>query len=77
MTTLDADVVVVGAGPTGLMLAAELALARLSVVMVERRDEFVAVPRGALRELLGTGEVEPDTFETARQDRHSLSPANL
>jgi hypothetical protein len=44
---------------------------------VERRDEFVTVPRGALRELLGTGEVEPDTFETARQGRHSLSPANL
>ena len=30
---------------------------------VERSDEFVAVPRGALRELLGAGEVEPDTFE--------------
>jgi hypothetical protein len=42
---------------------------------VERSGELVAVPRGALRELLGAGEVEPDTFETARQVRHGLSPA--
>ena len=41
---------------------------------VEGSDKFVAVPRGALRELLGAGEVEPDTFETARQGRHGLSP---
>lgn len=32
------DVVIVGAGPTGLMLAAELALAHIDVVIVERRD---------------------------------------
>lgn len=32
------EVVIVGAGPTGLMLAAELALARIDVVVVERRD---------------------------------------
>ena len=31
------DVVVVGGGPTGLMLAAELALARVDVVILERR----------------------------------------
>ena len=30
-------VVIVGAGPTGLMLAAELALARVNVAIVERR----------------------------------------
>jgi len=30
-------VVIVGAGPTGLMLAAELALARVDVAIVERR----------------------------------------
>jgi hypothetical protein len=42
---------------------------------VKWSDEFIAVPRGALRELLGAGEVEPDTFETARQSRHGLSPA--
>jgi len=31
-------VVIVGAGPTGLMLAAELALARVDVLLVERRE---------------------------------------
>src|ERR1700680_309179 len=34
---MDADVIIVGAGPTGLMLAAELALARVDVAIVERR----------------------------------------
>jgi choline dehydrogenase-like flavoprotein len=33
----DADVVIGGAGPSGLMLAAELALAGVEVVVVERR----------------------------------------
>ena len=32
------DVVIAGGGPTGLMLAAELALARVDVVLVERRE---------------------------------------
>jgi flavin-dependent dehydrogenase len=31
-------VIVVGAGPTGLMLAAELALARADCLVLERRD---------------------------------------
>jgi 2-polyprenyl-6-methoxyphenol hydroxylase-like FAD-dependent oxidoreductase len=34
---MDAEVIVVGAGPTGLMLAGELALANVDVVIVERR----------------------------------------
>ena len=34
---VDADVVVAGAGPTGLMLAGELALAGVDVAIVERR----------------------------------------
>src|SRR5688572_19876738 len=37
MTKRDADVVIAGAGPTGLMLAAELALAKVEVAIVERR----------------------------------------
>src|SRR5215470_4974146 len=37
MIVPDADVVIVGAGPTGLMLAGELALAQVKVVIVERR----------------------------------------
>jgi 2-polyprenyl-6-methoxyphenol hydroxylase-like FAD-dependent oxidoreductase len=32
----EADVVVVGAGPTGLMLAGELALAGVAVEVIER-----------------------------------------
>lgn len=31
------DVIIVGAGPTGLMLAAELAIARIDVVIIEKR----------------------------------------
>jgi bifunctional hydroxylase/dehydrase len=39
MQGFDADVVIVGAGPTGLMLAGELRLAGISTVVVERRAE--------------------------------------
>ena len=33
----DADVLIAGAGPTGLLLAGELALAEVDVAIVERR----------------------------------------
>src|SRR5262245_48887476 len=50
MTMPDADVVIVGAGPTGLMLAGELALARVNVVMVERRasQDLIGARAGGL-----------------------------
>ena len=38
MTNATHAVVIAGGGPTGLMLAAELALARVDVVIVERRE---------------------------------------
>jgi 2-polyprenyl-6-methoxyphenol hydroxylase-like FAD-dependent oxidoreductase len=43
-------VVIVGAGPTGLMLAAELALARVDVAIVERRltQDFAGLRAGGL-----------------------------
>src|ERR1700726_2979921 len=37
MTLRDADALIAGAGPTGLMLAGELALAGIDVAIVERR----------------------------------------
>src|SRR5713101_7439880 len=37
ITMRDADVLIAGAGPTGLLLAGELALAGVDVAMVERR----------------------------------------
>ena len=40
-------VVIAGGGPTGLMLAGELALARVDVVIVERRvTKFVELDTG-------------------------------
>jgi ribulose 1,5-bisphosphate synthetase/thiazole synthase len=44
-------VVIAGAGPTGLMLAAELALARVDVAIVERREsqELAGSRAGGLR----------------------------
>ena len=38
---MTADVVVVGAGPAGMMLSAELALADVDVVIIERRPDHV------------------------------------
>jgi 2-polyprenyl-6-methoxyphenol hydroxylase-like FAD-dependent oxidoreductase len=41
MMKLKSDVMVVGGGPVGLMLACELRLAGLDVVLLERRDERI------------------------------------
>src|SRR5688500_19530734 len=43
---MDADVIVVGAGPAGLMLAGELRLAGVSVIVVERLPEPTGESRG-------------------------------
>jgi ribulose 1,5-bisphosphate synthetase/thiazole synthase len=42
MTMRDADVLIAGAGPTGLMPAGELALAGVDVGVVERRSIVIA-----------------------------------
>ena len=39
MSYFDADVIIAGAGPTGLMLAGELRLAGVTAIMIERRAE--------------------------------------
>ena len=56
----DAEVVVAGAGPTGLMLAGELALAGIEVTVIERRTS---------RDLVGSraGGMTPRTLEVLDQ----------
>jgi 3-(3-hydroxy-phenyl)propionate hydroxylase len=43
MATREHEVVIAGGGPAGMMLAAELALAKVDVAVVERRPEHVLV----------------------------------
>lgn len=45
MSTFDADVIVVGAGPTGLMLAGELRLNGVSVIVLDRLSEPIRESR--------------------------------
>lgn len=45
---MDADVIVVGAGPSGLTVASELALAGVSVIVLERRTGVVESRAGTL-----------------------------
>jgi 2-polyprenyl-6-methoxyphenol hydroxylase-like FAD-dependent oxidoreductase len=42
---MDADVIIVGAGPTGLMLAGELRLAEVRTLVLERQPQLRATPR--------------------------------
>ncbi|MGC0419781.1 2-polyprenyl-6-methoxyphenol hydroxylase-like FAD-dependent oxidoreductase [Embleya sp. AB8] len=73
-TGMDTDVVIAGAGPTGLMLACELRLAGVDVVVVERLAERsgesraggmhsrtleVLDQRGVLERFLAVGELTP------------------
>ena len=66
---MDADVIVVGAGPTGLMLACELRLAGVGTLVLERHPQIRDIPKagglsGQILELLRyRGELE--RFEAA------------
>ena len=46
--SFDADVIIVGAGPSGLTLAAELARNGINILVLERRDEQVESRAGTL-----------------------------
>jgi 2-polyprenyl-6-methoxyphenol hydroxylase-like FAD-dependent oxidoreductase len=57
MLVWDADVIIVGAGPTGLMLAVELRLAGVSALVLERHPRIQEIPKagglgGQILELL-------------------------
>src|SRR5437867_2354996 len=66
---MDADVIIVGAGPTGLMLAGELRLAGVRPLVLERLPQIRDIPKagglsGQILELLRyRGELE--RFEAA------------
>lgn len=62
---MDTDVIVVGAGPTGLMLACELALAGVRTTVLEQREQRSEHPRG--------GGIQPRTAEML--DLRGLMPA--
>jgi 2-polyprenyl-6-methoxyphenol hydroxylase-like FAD-dependent oxidoreductase len=54
---MDADVIIAGAGPTGLMLAAELRLAGVRPLVLERQPQLGETPKangfsGQITELL-------------------------
>ncbi|MFI5614596.1 FAD-dependent monooxygenase [Amycolatopsis sp. NPDC051903] len=85
MNELHADVVVVGAGPTGLMLAAELRLAGVDAVVVERLPERTGLskalnlqPRTAevldLRGLLPRAEER--AFATVQEGHFAVIPVS-
>ncbi|WP_244976090.1 FAD-dependent monooxygenase [Nocardia huaxiensis] len=47
MRVMDTDVIIVGAGPTGLMLATELRLAGVRPLVLERRLQHSSVPKAS------------------------------
>ena len=71
MTTLNStDVVVVGAGPTGLALACELAMRGVAVQLLEVPDEILIeriVARGQQAAAHGEAARSDDTEEVARR----------
>jgi 2-polyprenyl-6-methoxyphenol hydroxylase-like FAD-dependent oxidoreductase len=75
----DADVVVVGGGPVGLFLAAELGLAGASVVVVEKLDRLGRADNPALRGVttrtmrtLTLRELDRPVVQAAEQALHAL-----
>ena len=69
---LDADVIVVGAGPVGLTIANTLGLHGISVMLLEKGDALIDYPRAVgmddecLRSIQGIGLVEQVRPHTPR-----------
>lgn len=85
MNNLGADVVVAGAGPTGLMLARELALAGVDVVVLERLHERTGLSKAlnvqprtaemlALRGLLD--DIEERSYATVQDGHFAMIPVD-
>jgi 2-polyprenyl-6-methoxyphenol hydroxylase-like FAD-dependent oxidoreductase len=75
---MDADVIIVGGGPTGLMLAGELCLAGARPVVLERRPRLRETPKaygfsGEILDLLRYRGML-DRFETVSTDRSHPAP---
>ncbi|WP_433617618.1 FAD-dependent monooxygenase [Dactylosporangium sp. CA-139114] len=77
------DVLVVGAGPTGLMLAGDLAAAGVRVVVLDRADEPVRTPKGngvvgrAVLELRRRGLLRGTGLRVLRPPRFRFGPLTL
>ena len=63
------DVIIVGGGPTGMMLASELALANVKVLVLEKRSEPVAQSRATT--------VHPRTLEAFFISSIRIAPKEL
>ncbi|MFI9414647.1 FAD-dependent monooxygenase [Nocardia gamkensis] len=75
---IDTDVLVVGGGPVGMLVAAELALQRIRVVVVETRAELDQRPRAgtvharSLSLLARRGYLPSATSEAIQRDPHGV-----
>jgi 2-polyprenyl-6-methoxyphenol hydroxylase-like FAD-dependent oxidoreductase len=79
----DTDVVIVGAGPTGLMLAGELAQAGVRTTVLDRNEQPVTIPKGngvvgrSALELRSRGLLRGTGLRAVRARRFRFGPSTL